>query len=296
MSEQNPFSQINDGISGAHVIAANALAFISWEAEHSRAKDRSAFFQEINKKAERISKKLWFMGGVHNSLMQVLRESRLRTRAEKDIAVLKRVFAEQLASTRRANEVRIGKTAKNAARLFQAESSVFVFSNSATVLHSLQILQKMQSDGFIIHTVEAKPGGEGLVFAKTCAKMGFKVMLYPDLNLKNAIANADLIVVGADRLLCREFFNKAGTEIVLDYAAKYGKETVIVTDQSKILKLSDFLVGNLEMEHQAIYDLQVDSVEETNVFFERVPYTHVNRISSDLGNFEFADFHVRFLE
>ena len=290
------FENINDGVSGSVVIAENALEYMRQEARNSKAADRSAFFLEMTKKSDRICKNLWFMAGIYNQIKSVIKNSRMNTRAERDVKVLQKTFDEQVDIALKDAKERVEKTGKYAARLFMVETSIFVFSNSESIIKALSILKNQIGTELKIHTIEAKPGSEGLVFAETCADMGFQVLVYPDLNLNNAVANSDLVVMGADRLLTREFFNKSGSSIVLDYAAKYGKQSVIVADRSKILKLSDFLVGNVYQNSETNFTFKNSRISEISYYFERIPYDNVTRISTDIGNFEFEDFRVRYLE
>lgn len=292
MKEKN----INDGISGSIVVSRNALKYIREQAQSIEAIDRSAFFLEVSKKADRLCKNYWYMAGVYNQLRNVVKNSRAQTRAEKDLDIIKKTFDEHILIEQNNADERLEKTGKNAARLFLTESSIFVFSNSVSVLKALSIYKSLKGLDLTIHTIEGKPGSEGLVFAESCAKMGFQVFVYPDLNMNNAIANSDLVIIGADRLLCREFFNKAGTSIVLDYAKKYAKVSAIITDQSKILKLADFLVGNIETATEPIFQFENEHISEISYAFERIAYDDVNKISTDIGNFEFEDFRVRYLE
>ena len=287
---------INNGVSGSLVIADNALEYMRKAALNSKASDRSAFFLEMTKKSDRICKNLWYMAGIYNQLKTVIKNSRVNTRAERDVKVLKKIFDEQVDIALKDAKERIEKTGKYAVRLFMVETSIFVFSNSKSILKALNILHNQIGTELKIHTIEAKPGSEGLIFAEQCADMGFQVLVYPDLNLNNAVANSDLVVIGADRLLSREFFNKSGTSIVLDYAAKYGKQSVIVADRSKILKLSDFLVGNVYQNSEANFEFKNKNISEISYYFERISYENVTRITTDIGNFEFEDFRVRYLE
>ncbi len=287
---------INNGVSGSTVIADNALEYMRKVALNSKASDRSAFFLEMTKKSDRICKNLWYMAGIYNQLKTVIKNSRVNTRAERDVKVLKKIFDEQVDIALKDAKERIEKTGKYAVRLFMVETSIFVFSNSKSILKALNILHNQVGTELKIHTIEAKPGSEGLIFAEQCADMGFQVLVYPDLNLNNAVANSDLVVIGADRLLSREFFNKSGTSIVLDYAAKYGKQSVIVADRSKILKLSDFLVGNVHQNSEANFEFKNKNISEISYYFERISYENVTRITTDIGNFEFEDFRVRYLE
>jgi len=289
--------KINNGISGSVTIANNALKYLASEVTNSKLKERSAFFLDLSKKTEKVCKKYWYMASINNQLKHVIREARVKTRAEKDIELIKKVTLEQIQITTDDFEENINKAAKNAAKLFYPENSIFVFSQSYTIIRALEIYKEHRGPDLNIHTVEAKPGSEGILFADTCAKMGYSVHLYPDMNITNAVANSDAVVIGADRLLCREFFNKAGTCIVLEYGKKFGKQNIIVCDQSKILKLSDFMVGQLKAKpDETLRPKGKLKYNVTSYYFERGTYDNITRITTELGNFEFEDFRIRYLE
>jgi translation initiation factor 2B subunit (eIF-2B alpha/beta/delta family) len=290
MKEKN----INDGISGSVSVTLNAMNYLRGIIETSPAEDRSGFFLEISKKSDKLCKRYWYMAGINNQIKSVIREARVKTRSEKDLKTIRRKSLEQLEESIELYRKAVEKAAKNAAKLFYTENSIFVFSNSVTIFKALELYYKNRGADLVINTVEAKPGSEGIVFAKACADLGFQVNLYPDMNIVNAIANSDMVIIGADRMLCDEFFNKSGTSIVLEIGKKFGRQNVIVTDQSKILKLSDFLVGQLEGSPDS--SLPEDGYRVISYYFERITYENIDRVVTEMGSFEFEDFKIRYLE
>ena len=290
----NETNQINDSISGSVAVAFNAMDYLREIVRTAEAEDRSSFFLEITKKSDKICKQYWYMAAIYNQVKAVIKEARVKTRSEKNLDVVKEKTLRQIDENIEAYHRQVEKAAVNAAKLFFTENSIFVFSNSKTIFKALEYYSSKKNPDLVVNTIEAKPGSEGIHFAREVAALGFPVNLYPDMNMVNAIANSDMVVVGADRMLCEEFFNKAGTSIVVEIGKKFGKQNVIVADRSKILMLSDFLVGQLT--EQPDPSIPADGYQVISYYFERISYDSIDRIVADNGSYEFEDFKVRYLE
>jgi translation initiation factor 2B subunit (eIF-2B alpha/beta/delta family) len=285
----------NDNQSGSVIIGQKSIDDLTEIVKNIDITDRSTFFVELTKQADKISKKVWYMGTVYSQLKAVIKQGRLQTRAEKDIEIIRGQILSEITEMRLRLKSNLAKLAENAAKLLFSEREIFTFSQSESIYMALQYLARIKQHDPVINILESHPGEEGILFANRIADLGYKVHLYPDLNAGAVIRQSDIILVGADRLLNNEFFNKSGTSIILNLAHAFHKQTVIVSDLSKLVPLSEFMVGRFDPETDETFVAESEKIAKKFYRFERISYDYVSRFSTEIGNFEFEDFRSRYL-
>jgi translation initiation factor 2B subunit (eIF-2B alpha/beta/delta family) len=173
------------------------------------------------------------------------------------------------------------KTVARAARRMKSYGSVFTLSGSSMVLRAVLKAGNLGWKGDI-RLVESRPKNEGVEFAKTTAKAGFKTVLGVDVQMPDMIRDSGAVFLGADAVTEYYFINKIGSDIAVEYADKYGKTVCIVADRSKFItnKIYKFIPDqNPESE---IISKKIKNLEIINNYFEKIiPRGKVHFISGD---------------
>ena len=134
---------------------------------------------------------------------------------KKDIGEIKREF-ENMDDT----------TVENLLNLTE-NKSVVVISRSHTVERGLDVANK-------VYVLYSEPGGEGRDTEKYLHARGINSILIPDSCMGYAVRECDLVVVGADTILCDGFVNKVGTLPLALTAKHFGKGFYVASPSYKL--------------------------------------------------------------
>jgi 8-oxo-dGTP pyrophosphatase MutT (NUDIX family) len=126
------------------------------------------------------------------------------------------------------------RTASAGARRLLDTKTVATFSSSSTVRDAFD---KARETGRAPRTVllsRALPGGEGVALAEELRGMGYEVTLLEDEDLVSRIADAELLIVGADSVFQDgSFANKIGTARLAAAARAAHRRVVVLADTFK---------------------------------------------------------------
>lgn len=116
---------------------------------------------------------------------------------------------------------------------FPRHATVVTFSRSGTVTALLLGLPRSRSPRRVL-ALESRPGGEGRGLAAELRRNGMRAMCIPDRRAAEAVAGADLVLIGADSVEPDgAVVHKVGTARLAALAQAFGRPLVVVAGRSK---------------------------------------------------------------
>ena len=194
--------------------------------------------------------------------------------AAAETGTVEAVFESVLSEIERAVDTE-GKTVARASELLGGKV-VFTLSRSGTVLEALE-----DGDPERVVVAESRPGAEGVEVAESLAEDGLDVVLTGDANIPDAVADADLVVFGADTVLADgDVVNKVGTTVAALAGDFYDVDRYAVCSRDKVSPDTtvDLDAGSPEELYPGAAPFEVD-----NPIFERVPGELINGVVTESG-------------
>ncbi len=176
--------------------------------------------------------------------------------------------------------------AKKGAGLIRDGMNIYTHCHSSSVIDVLKYAKKKQKKNFVVYTTEVEPLLQGRKTAKELAKMGIKVIVFPDLAMENAMKNCDLFLFGADAYTKRYVVNKIGTATLVKIAEQYNIPkyscgvSLKFTDKVKIEKRSG----------KEVWDEREKNILVENYAFERTRLKDLTGIVSEFGVLKSKEF------
>lgn len=175
------------------------------------------------------------------------------------------------------------------AKLFAARSrrhrTVLTYSYSSTVLAALTAAARPGRDGTShlqrVILSESRPLYEGRLLAERLTEQGIAVTLVIDAALREHVAAADALVVGADTVLERAYVNKVGTRLLQEQARAARKPFFVLADTAKFLPPALGPFHHIEEKPtQEVWREPPGRVMVINRYFEVIPLErHVTLLS-----------------
>ena len=117
--------------------------------------------------------------------------------------------------------------------------TILTHSHSQTIISLLSELHFRQIPFRVVQTLSI-PGEEGRIAQERMLQLDIQAELVDDRKLKEVLARTDLILMGCDALLPKEFLNKAGTREILEKAKKLDIPSMLVTESRKEITRSEW--------------------------------------------------------
>src|SRR5205814_5973632 len=134
----------------------------------------------------------------------------------------------------RESEAALEAIAQYGQGLITAQSTVFTHSSSNTVVGILRLAMR-QGKMITALATESRPYCEGREMARYLGQQGINTRLILDAAIAHYVKEADLILVGVDRISEESFVNKVGT-LAIAMAAKQEQIPVyLACESSKFL-------------------------------------------------------------
>lgn len=111
---------------------------------------------------------------------------------------------------------------------------ILTHSHSQTIVSLLTQLHQRKIRFRILQT-RSSPGEEGKLSHERMRQLKFQADLIDDADIKEAMAQADLVLMGCDALLPAEFLNKTGTLVILEMARQLSINSFLVTESRKTI-------------------------------------------------------------
>jgi len=163
------------------------------------------------------------------------------------------------------------------------QSTVLTYSNSATVI---AVLRYAYDHGRIRRVLlsESRPAYDGRPQALTLLAYGMTVEYSIDMALFERLAEADVVVVGADAVFHEHLVNKLGTHALAQLARLQGVPCFSLCATSKFLPTAaTALLHIAEHPGQEVWPAAPDDLTISNRYFDTTPLALLSGIVSDQG-------------
>jgi translation initiation factor 2B subunit (eIF-2B alpha/beta/delta family) len=121
---------------------------------------------------------------------------------------------------------------------------------------------------------------------------------YPDMGLRYALKNTDVVLLGCDSIDLKGVYNKIGSEIIAESANCFNVPLYICTSSLKFN--FDCLAGEYtaieERDAKEVWDFEHARLTVKNYAFERIHPSYITGVISDLGVHSFEDFLVHVIK
>jgi translation initiation factor 2B subunit (eIF-2B alpha/beta/delta family) len=175
------------------------------------------------------------------------------------------------------------QAALHAATLIKDRATVLTHSRSSTVLAAF-VAAKRDGRSFSVVATESRPLLEGRTFAEAVACQGIPVNLIADAAASLAMNEADLVMVGADKITPVNLVNKIGTRMIALAARERGLPLYALCDSSKFIR-EDYFAASIRHLRSAdeLWPDAPRGVMVVNRYFEPTPLACFTGIVTEGG-------------
>jgi translation initiation factor 2B subunit (eIF-2B alpha/beta/delta family) len=193
----------------------------------------------------------------------------------------------------RTSDAALESIAQHGQGLITPNSTVFTHSSSNTVGGILRQAVR-QGKGLKALVTESRPYCEGREMARYLGQQGIHTRLILDAAIAQYVKEADLILVGVDRVSEETSVNKVGT-LAIAMAAKLGQVPIyIACESSKFLPAAfappEEILNNSEESTQEEWQ----NVELVFSFFEEIPNSYITGVITEEGILSMTALSKRF--
>ncbi|MFC1543442.1 hypothetical protein ACFL4K_02750 [Candidatus Neomarinimicrobiota bacterium] len=150
-------------------------------------------------------------------------------------------------------------------------SAVLTLSNSSLVRQSLIACKRR-----LVYCAESQPGGEGYLLAESLRQEGVKALIVEDERTPQIMAEADIILLGADQYDDSGFINKVGSRRLAELAGALDKPVLVLAEGFKRVARLPHLIPEL-----ARLEVKAGGEILRQTIFELVPWRPHVRLVSD---------------
>lgn len=219
-----------DSRSGAAQIANRAANVLLQRASAGQAPSAEAFRREILASGWALIRAHTVMAPLVNLVNTVL----WRMEAGDSPQLLREAVGEATDEFKRQLRQHTLHMAEGTLGLVSEGSKIVTISNSSTIQHALIHAQRAGRH-FEVICAESFPDLEGREAARLLRSCGVSATVVDDAAAREAIADADLVLVGADMLMHRGLVNKVGTYPMALVAREHGTPVYTVCGSEKFL-------------------------------------------------------------
>jgi translation initiation factor 2B subunit (eIF-2B alpha/beta/delta family) len=266
--------------SGATEIARKAVQCLNAFAdeEHGSA---DTFWKDIVGLGKAIISAQPCMASVFNLVNHVLLAVE-PARIHSDIRALQSATRDSANQFLRASEAALENIAQHGQGLITPNSTVFTHSSSNTVGGILRQAVR-QGKGLSAVVTESRPFCEGREMARYLGQQGIQTKLILDAAIAHYIEEADIILVGVDRISEENFVNKVGTLAIAMAARQDQIPLYLACESSKFLPAAFIPPGQrFENPEESTHE-EWQNVELVYSFFEEIPNTYVTGVITEEG-------------
>jgi translation initiation factor 2B subunit (eIF-2B alpha/beta/delta family) len=201
------------------------------------------------------------------------------------LTTVRQQLQQTLAAFRRDLRASTEALCQRALAVLPPQSTVLTYSNSATVI---AVLRYAYDHGRIRRVLlsESRPAYDGRPQALALLAYGMTVEYSIDMALFGRLAEADVVVVGADAVFPDHLVNKLGTHALARLAQLQGIPCFSLCAASKFLPTAaTALLRITEHPGQEVWPEAPDSLAIRNRYFDTTPLALLSGIVSDQGSY-----------
>jgi len=189
------------------------------------------------------------------------------------------------------------KIISNGTKVLVRKQSIYTHCHSSSVIEIIKAAHKKKKD-LVVSNTETRPLFQGRMTARDLLNAGITVTHYPDMGLRYALKDTDVILLGCDSIDLKGVYNKIGSEIIAESANCFNVPLYICTSSLKFN--FDCLTGDYttieKRDAREVWDFEHKHLEVKNFAFERIYPSYITGIISDLGVHSFEDFLVHVIK
>ena len=269
----------NDRTRGASELARRSLELLADAAQSLPAADAVELGKRLVALAAALSVARPSMTPIQNLLRRW--QGGLLFPAGLNLAVARRLAAERAESLLAASQRAVAECAAQTAKLLGPDQTVLTHSLSSTVVETCWLLK---DTGLRMIVTESRPLEEGRQLAERLSAWNVPTTYITDAQMGLFVAQADVVLVGADSVLTDgAVVNKAGTCLLALAARDRGVPFHVCCESFKWRALDDPPPELEEMAPAELGALDWPGVTVRNVYFDLTPARLVNAWISETG-------------
>jgi translation initiation factor 2B subunit (eIF-2B alpha/beta/delta family) len=207
----------------------------------------------------------------------------LAIRDDSPLSMMKQQVQQALVEFRLALRRSTEAVCEQALNILPSHATVLTYSNSATVAAALG---HAHAHGHLDRVLlsEARPAYDGRSLARKLAEAGVTIEYSVDMGLFAGLAEADLVVLGADAIFPTYFLNKIGTHALAQLAQVRGVPCFTLCATNKFLPAeASRLLHILTHRAEEVWPEATPGVRVHNRYFEEIPLSLLRGVVSDQG-------------
>lgn len=267
-----------DNRSGAAQIAERAADLLLRRANSSEALSPDAFRQEILETGWAIIQSQLAMAPLVNLVNTIL----WNIEAREMLSGLRQAVAEAMGQFKRRLKQHALQVAEETLSLIAEGSTLVTISNSGTVQHALLYAQRA-GRRFSVVCAESRPACEGRETAGILATYGIPVTLMVDAAAMAAVADAQLVLVGADLLSSAGLVNKIGTRALAAVANAAEVPIYALCSSEKFLPSGYPLPTHRVWPREEVWPDGDLAVSVDNAYYDTTPLYEIAGIVTEQG-------------
>jgi ribose 1,5-bisphosphate isomerase len=270
-------------VQGARNVAIAAIKAIQTLAEHTEAKNKTAFLGEIKEAQDLLFASRETEPLMRNAIRWIIAQVQ-GSSTEKVDAICDMVssnvslFLQNLEASRE-------RTAEIGSKRIRDGMLVFTHCHSSTVTH---MIAKAKADGkdFSVICTETRPAFQGRITAKEMIELDIQTLFIVDSAARSYMGDVDLVVVGADAITSEgNVVNKIGTSGIAVLANEARKPFYVV---SELLKFDpETLYGRYERIEQRnpseVWKEAPEKLSVRNPAFDVTPSRYIHGLICEEG-------------
>ena len=272
----------NDHTSGATEIAIRCAEYLKEQASEASFINSTDFIQKMVLFGNHLREALPTMAPVHHTLYSII--APLGELGEKGATV--RQLTEFVVTTALdfIDKVKssIDLLAKEGLVLINNEQRVLTYSSSKAVA---AILQRAKAEGISFHVIvtESRPMYEGRRLAQDLSSAGIRSTLIIDGAVSTFLEQADMVLVGADRISEESVVNKIGTRGLAIMAHHLQIPVYCACETTKFLSSKFLPFDQNDMPPEEIWPDAPEFVQVRNMYFEEISLALFTGIITERG-------------
>lgn len=173
--------------------------------------------------------------------------------------------------------------AKHVVGLFKKSVSVATISNSSAVSLSLLALHDNGRLG-LVTCLESRPQYEGRALAASLGEAGIDVRLMVDAAMQEALASADVVLLGADAFTSAGSINKTGSASLAELATRRDVPVYVLADSRKEWPTELGTPPPIEAHPSSeVWDGAPENIRVVNAYFELIARRYITRLITEAG-------------
>ena len=218
-------------VQGARNVAIAAIKAMQTLAEHTGAKNKTAFLQELKEAQDLLFASRETEPLMRNAVRWVITQAQSSSTEKVDaignmVSSNVNLFLQNLEASRE-------RTAEIGSKRIRDGMLIFTHCHSSTVT---RMLAKAKADGknFSVICTETRPAFQGRITAREMIKLDIQTLFIVDSAARSYMGDVDLVVVGADAITSEgNVVNKIGTSSIAVLANEARKPLYVVAELLK---------------------------------------------------------------